>query len=80
MFLTVTTDSALTFLESIASGIASIVEVIISLLVELVYVITMLGRFVSEIPAYFMWLPTSAITLLSTIFAIVVVYKVVGRD
>lgn len=40
---------------------------------DLVYLVGLTGKFLAQIPAYFSWLPPQLVTLLVTIFAIIVI-------
>lgn len=67
-------------LSSIASGISTALEFLISFFEDIFYVIKLTGEFVLEIPNYFSWLPAEVVASLVSIFAIVVIYKVLGRE
>lgn len=47
---------------------------------DIVYLVKITARFVVQIPSYFAWLPAPVVTLIITIFGVVVVYKVLGRE
>lgn len=53
---------------------------VISLFKDIVYVISLLGKFVLYVPSYFSWLPDQLLGVLTTILAIVVIYKLIGRE
>lgn len=61
------------------SAIGSIIDFVVDFFTDLVFVIATLGQFVLEIPGYFVWLPGEIITLILTIFSIVVIYMILGR-
>lgn len=67
------------FFTSLADLFTKAVDFIIGFFEDVVYVILLLGKFVIEIPGYFLWLPGVAIALLVTIFSIVVIYMVLNR-
>lgn len=60
--------------------IGSLVEFIIDMIKDLVYVIGLLGEMIAKIPQYIGWLPSNAILLITTVFSIVVIYKILGRE
>lgn len=60
-------------------AIGSIIDFIVDFFQDLVYVISLLGKFVVEIPTYFSFLPPSLLVMIGTIFSVVVIYMVVGR-
>ena len=67
------------FFAMIGNFFVTLVEFVIDMLADLVYVIALLGKFVLEIPGYFMWLPDEIVVLLLTAFGIVVVYMILNR-
>lgn len=68
------------FFLGFAEIISSLVDFVINLIQDIVYVVKLCGSFVAKIPAYFSWLPASVLTLIITIFSIVVIYKILGRE
>ena len=58
----------------------SLVDFVIGFIEDLVYVVKLVGQFVLKIPSYFAWLPSQAVTMVVTVFGIVVVYKILGRE
>lgn len=73
-------EAIVSMLNSIGNFIASIVDVVLGLVQDVVYVIQITAKTVASIPTYFTWLPTAAAGLIVTIFGVVVVYKVIGRE
>lgn len=68
------------FFLGLADVISSLVDFVINLIQDIVYVVKLCGSFVAKIPAYFSWLPGSVLALVITIFSIVVIYKILGRE
>lgn len=68
------------FLSSIGSAILAGIDFLVSFFEDLVYIIQLTGRFLAQLPTFFSWLPTPVVSVLLTTFAIVVVYKIAGRD
>lgn len=68
------------FFVTIADVITSLVDFVVGMIEDLVYVVTLCGSFVLKIPTLFSWLPSEAVALIVTIFAIVVIYKILGRE
>ena len=60
--------------------IRSAFDFVLDFFADIVYVIKLTGSFVLKIPDYFSWLPAPVVALLVSIFTIVVVYKVLGRE
>lgn len=73
-------DAIVSFFTGIGNAIVSAFDFVISFFSDLVYVIQLLGKVVLSIPSYFSWLPGSISALLVTLFAIVVIYKILGRE
>lgn len=65
---------------SLTDILLSLWDFVISFFEDIVYVVRLCKSVVVGIPYYFAWMPGSIVALLVTIFGIVVVYKVVGRD
>ena len=68
------------FFLNMGNVIMSLVDFVIGIVEDLVYVVTLCGQFVLTIPRFFAWLPTGVVALIVTIFAIVVIYKILGRE
>lgn len=73
-------DSVIEFFKGIGDFIVSVLDFVVSFFEDLVYVITLLGKFIAQVPSYFSWLPTELIVILSSILAVVVIYKIMGRE
>lgn len=67
-------------LKGIFDLISSVVSFIIGFFQDLVYMISLLGKFIISLPSYLSWLPSTFITAITLIFTIVVIYKVLGRE
>lgn len=68
------------FLKSIVDAITTAINFVVDFISDIVYIIEIVGKTVLEIPSYFGWLPTAAVTLIVTIFGVVVIYKIAGRE
>lgn len=68
------------FFTGIADVVTSLIDFVVGIVSDLVYVVMLCNEFVQKIPLYFAWLPTPIITVIVTIFAIVVIYKILGRE
>lgn len=73
-------EAILDVLEGIGRFVSAVVDFVIDLVEGLLYAVELMGQFVAEIPNYFSWLPSSVVATLVTIFAVVVVYKMIGRE
>lgn len=60
--------------------IRSAFDFVLGFFEDIVYIIKLTGSFVAKLPQFFSFLPAPVITLLISIFAVVVIYKVLGRE
>lgn len=60
--------------------VTSLVDFVVGIFQDIVYVVKLTGGFVAKIPTLFSWLPAPVVALFVTLFAIVVIYKVLGRE
>ncbi len=67
-------------LKSIGSAISSIFDFVIGFFEDIAYVIKITGKFVAKIPSYFDWLPAEVLAIIVSAFAVVVIYKILGRE
>ena len=70
----------LDFFESIKDGIVTAYQFLVGLIEDIAYMVEMVGKFVAKIPSYFEWLPKEILAIVLVGFAIVVVYKILGRE
>lgn len=68
------------FFTGIADIISAIVNFIVTIFKDFVYVIKLLFSTTRNIQIYFNWLPSTIATLIVTAIAIAIIYKVLGRD
>lgn len=68
------------FFAAVGEVITSVISFVIKLFQDLIYMVQLLGQFVLDIPSYFSWLPGEVVALIVTIFSIVVIYKLLGRE
>jgi len=73
-------DAIVSFFTGLGNAIVSSFDFVISFFSDLVYVIQLLGKVVFSIRSYFSWLPGGVYALLITLFAIVMIYKILGRE
>lgn len=67
-------------LESFITTVFSLINFLLSLVEDLIYIVALLADFVVKIPYYLSWLPSGVIAIIVAIFAVVVIYKVAGRE
>lgn len=68
------------FFRGIGAAIVTVIQFVINLFKDLVYMIELLVTVVLNIPNYFSWLPSELITLFIVIISVVVMYKILGRE
>lgn len=68
------------FIKGIAEGVTAAIDFLFGIIEDLVYMVKLLGQFILDIPAYLSWLPAGVVAIFITIFGIVVIYKVIGRE
>lgn len=66
--------------SSIGDLIATVVGFVVSLFKDLIFAIQLIAKFISQIPSYFSWLPGEILALIIGLFAIVAIYKILGRE
>lgn len=73
-------DAIIKFLQGIIDGVTAALDFLVSFIEDIVYVVMLTGEFVLNIPNYFAWLPAPVLAIVVSIFGIVVIYKVLGRE
>lgn len=73
-------DAIIKFLQGIIDGVTAALDFLIGFIEDIVYVVKLTGEFVLNIPNYFAWLPAPVLATVVSIFGIVVIYKVLGRE
>lgn len=68
------------FFNSLGDIISGAVEFLISTMKDIVFIVKSTGVVLASIPSYFSWLPTQLLTILLSIFGVVVIYKILGRE
>ena len=73
-------DSIKDYLISIGEFFSSIYDFVIDFFEDIAYLVKLTGEFVAKIPEYFAWLPAPVLAAIVSLFAVVVIYKVLGRE
>lgn len=68
------------FLQGIWDAIITVIEFVVDFIKDIIYVVQLVGETVLKIPEYIGWLPTYVTASIVVIFAIVVIYKILGRE
>lgn len=70
----------LNFFKTLIDLLLGVVKFLIQLLQDLVTVVVMLSQTIVKLPLAFAWLPGTVASLLIALFAVVVIYKFLGRE
>lgn len=68
------------FFTGIADFVTGAIDFLIGIISDIVYLVQLTAKAVAGIPSYFSWVPPQILALLLTIFGIVVLYKILGRE
>lgn len=68
-------------LSAIGQAIVGFIDFIISFIMDLVYIVQLIGSILLQIPTFFaVWLPAELAALLVLIITVAAIYKIAGRD
>lgn len=73
-------QAILDFFQSVGEILTGVIDFFIDFIQDVVFAVEVTGRVLANIPNYFTWLPVPLVALLVTIFGIVVIYKIAGRE
>lgn len=73
-------DAIINFLETIGNAISSVISFVISFFQDVIYMIQITGKVLAQLPSYLSWMPPQMSALLLILLAVVVVYKILGRE
>lgn len=73
-------DAIYQFFVGLGDAIIAIFDFAISFFQDLIYIVTVTGQVLLQIPSYFSIFPSEMVTILVTIFGVVVIYKIMGRE
>lgn len=73
-------DAIIGFFSGIGDLLVSAIEFLISFVGDIVYIAKLTGKAVTAIPGLFGLLPAPCVAVLGSIFAVVVIYKILGRE
>lgn len=67
-------------LRSIGEFFGMVIDFVVKLFKDLVYIVKLLGSVVQSLPSLLGFLPLAVTGILTVTFAVVVIYKVLGRE
>lgn len=73
-------NAIIKFIEGITNGVKAGVEFLLSFIEDVAYVVKLTADFVAKIPDYLSFLPAEILAVVLAIFAVVVIYKILGRE
>lgn len=68
------------FFGELGDAISSLFGFVVSFVSDLVYVVIAAVHSIGQIPNAFGWMPEDFVAIILTIFGIVIVYKIAGRE
>ena len=68
------------FFNTVGSVISTVINFVVKMFSDLVMMLQLLAKFIVNIPSYFGWLPSAVVAVIVSIFSIVVIYKILGRE
>lgn len=73
-------DAILEFFTGVADLLMGAIDFLVGVIGDIVYIAQLTAKAVTSIPNFFQWLPAPVVALVVTIFAVVVIYKILGRE
>lgn len=73
-------DALFEFFHSLGEWFLNIGEFVVSFFKDLIYLVTVTGQILAQIPSYFAFLPSEFVIIIVALFGVVVLYKVLGRE
>lgn len=72
-------NAIISFLGGIGSAITSAFGFLLDLVLDLVYVVRLLGRLLRAIPMFLSWLPPPILVIVTAAISVAVIFKIIGR-
>lgn len=73
-------SAIINFLKGIADGVKAAIDFLLSMIADIAYVVQLTAKFVAEIPQYLSFIPGPVVAMIVAMFAVVVIYKILGRE
>lgn len=73
-------QAVIDFFGTIGSIISTVIDFVIGLFQDLLFLIQLLGNMLANIDTYLSFLPTAAVTSVVLIFSIAIIFKILGRE
>lgn len=66
--------------KAIAEGVTTAIEFLGTIIADTAYIVSLCAEFVVQIPEYLSFMPPAVLALIVSMFVVVVIYKVLGRE
>lgn len=73
-------EDILDMLEGFVDLVSSLGEFVLDWIKDLLYIIELLSTIILNLPSIFGWMPVPVFATVSSIFGVVVLYKILGRE
>lgn len=73
-------QAILDVLKSIGEFFSTVINFVVNMVQDLVYVVELMGMTIAKIPQYISFLPSSVVSIFVVALTLIVVYKILGRD
>lgn len=73
-------EDILDMLEGFIDLVSSLGEFVLDWIKDLLYIIELLSTIILNLPSIFGWMPVPVFATVSSIFGVVVLYKILGRE
>lgn len=68
------------FFATIGDIVTVVIEFVVGLFKDLLFLIQLLGNFLANLPTYLGFLPSAVVASVIVIFSIAVIFKILGRE
>lgn len=72
-------NALFSWLGGLGSAVSGVIDFFLDLVLDLVYVVQLIGRFIRLIPVYFSWLPPQLLAIIVVAISVAVIFKIIGR-
>lgn len=73
-------DAVIAFFQGIGNSITGVINFLVSIVLDLVWLVQTLAWAMLQVPKMVVWLPTKVHALILTLFGVVMLYKILGRE
>ena len=73
-------DALFDVLSMIGDAIVGVIDFVVSFVMDLVYIVQLIGSVLLQIPSFFSWLPAELSAIIVLGITVAAIYKIAGRD